>query len=479
MKSAKASLSTAKNVILFPLRRASAEDEQAFLPAALEIVETPPSPIGRAVGLTIIALFCLALAWSILGQVDIFASATGKIVPGGRVKLIQPLETGVIRAINVKDGQNVKAGDVLIELDPTMSTADEAHVRNDLIAAELNIARLQAALSDTGTVLFHPPSGARPELIAMQRQLLSDQMGEYRAKLASLDAQRAEKEADRNAVVGTIDKLKASQGLLKQRVDILQQLIASRLASKLNYLEAAQLLSENENELVVQQNRLAESDAAISAVDEAQDREVAAFHRSVLSDLTDAERKAEDLSSDLAKAKQRRRLQFLTAPVDGVVQQLSVHTVGGVVTPAQQLAVIVPSGANLEVEAMIQNKDIGFVHPGQEAQIKVNTFDFTRYGVIHGQVINVSGDAIIQNVTTGQDRDRNNADSENGNQAGQDLNYAALISLDRSRIHVGDSFAKLSPGMAVQVEIKTGSRAIIGYLLSPLLRHVDDSMHER
>ena len=147
MKSARAAIAATKNVVSFPLGGESREkDDLAFLPAALEIVETPPSPIGHAIGATIVALFCIALIWASFGHVDIIATASGKIVPSGRVKLIQPFETGVVRAIHVRDGQSVKAGDVLIELDPTMTTAEQEHIRSDLIAAQLDIARLRAAL---------------------------------------------------------------------------------------------------------------------------------------------------------------------------------------------------------------------------------------------------------------------------------------------------------------------------------------------
>ena len=149
MKSARAAISIAKNVISFPLTREQREKHDTdFLPAALEIVETPPSPIGRAIGASIVALFCLGLIWASFGHIDIVASASGKIVPSGRVKLIQAFETGVVRAIHVRDGQHVKEGDKLIELDPTMTEADQDHVRSDLVAAQLDMARLHAELSD-------------------------------------------------------------------------------------------------------------------------------------------------------------------------------------------------------------------------------------------------------------------------------------------------------------------------------------------
>src|SRR3954453_12943324 len=156
----------AQRVIPFRRPQERRREELAFLPAALEIAETPPSPIGRAIGAAIILLFCAALTWAWWGTIDIVASATGKILPGGRVKVIQPFETGVVRAIRVQDGQVVKAGDVLIELDPTVNAAERDHLQNDLLAEQLNVARLRAALGagDNSAPELTPPAGADPIL---------------------------------------------------------------------------------------------------------------------------------------------------------------------------------------------------------------------------------------------------------------------------------------------------------------------------
>ena len=483
MKSARAALAVTKNIISFPVSRERRQfDELAFLPAALEIVETPPSPIGRAIGATIVTIFCLALLWATFGHVDIIASATGKVVPSGRVKLIQPFETGVVRAIRVHDGQSVKAGDVLIELDPTMSTADEEHIRSDLISAQLDVARLRATLADNDDpqAVFQPPADASADLIAMQRQFLAKQTEEYRAKFASLDRQRVEKEAETASVKAAIDKLQATEPFIEQRVDILKSLSDRGLGSKLTYLEAAQSLSENQKELEVQKSRLDEANATLAALVETRAQEAAEFRRKQFGDLAEADRKAAGLSGDLTKAQERTKLQRLTAPVDGVVQQLAVHTVGGVVTPAQQLAVVVPSDATLEVEAMIPNRDIGFVHVGQEAQIKIDTFNFARYGLLRGKVSTISQDAITRDVSTNAPKDKaSGAENSSSEPTGQELSYAARVSLDQTQMQVDDTLANLSPGMAVTVEIKTGSRSVISYLLSPLLRYTHDSMRER
>src|SRR5690349_2686177 len=185
-------------VVPFPEKRVRRRDhELAFLPAALEIVETPPSPIGRAIGATIISVFVLAIVWACLGTVDIVATAPGKIIPSGRSKVIQPFETGVVRAIHVHDGDTVKAGDVLIELDPTMNAAERERLQSDLLAAQIEVARLRAALADGPNPLadFNPPAGASTALVATQRQFLLTQTAEHRARIAALDRQMAQKEA--------------------------------------------------------------------------------------------------------------------------------------------------------------------------------------------------------------------------------------------------------------------------------------------
>src|SRR5215510_4171238 len=346
-----ASMKSAKNVVPLPdarLRRS--KDELAFLPAALEIVETPPSPTGRAIGATIITLFCLAFAWTCLGKIDIVASAPGKIIPTGRTKVIQPFETGVVRAIHVRDGQKVKAGDVLIELDPTMNQAEGGQLRNDLIAARLDMARLEASLAAVADPLaknvdplahFQPPPGASPDSIATQKRFLLDVVSEHRAKLVALERQQAQKEAERATAAATIEKIKASLAILDQRVDIRETLYNSRIGSKWNYLEILQAQTEQKQELKVQQSRIQEAEAAISALVATREQTIAEFGRTRSTELTEAQRKAGALAQSLIKAEEEVRLQVMTASVDGVVQQLAVHTIGGVVTPAQTLLVLV------------------------------------------------------------------------------------------------------------------------------------------
>ena len=387
------------NIIpLSPAKRNRAE--LAFLPAALEITDTPPSPVGRAIVWAVIAVFSLALLWACLGKVDIVATAPGKIIPSGRTKIIQPFETGVVRAIHVRDGQRVKAGDPLIDLDPTINAAEKNHLKADLLAAELDIARLKAELSSPADPLstYAPPKEAAPALLTAQRHYLLTQAEERRAKIAAPDRQKAQKEAEAATTKATIAKLEATIPLLTQKADVHRALIGQQLVTKLAYFETEGKLVEEEHELEVQHHHLLEAEAAIAAITETRNHTASEFERQLDADLAEAERKAAGLREDIKKADEKTALQHLAAPVDGVVQQLSMHTIGGIVTPAQQLLVVVPLDSELEIEAMISNKDVGFIEEGQEAQIKVDTFPFTRYGLLSGRILHVSGDAITPDL---------------------------------------------------------------------------------
>ena len=464
---------------LFRMPQMRREQELAFLPAALEIVETPAPPLAGAVGGIIIALFCAALVWGSFCKLDIVASATGKIIPTGRTKVIQPFETGVVRAIHVRDGQSVKAGDVLIELDPTMNEAELKHFQSDLVSAELDVARIKAALSEDAdpSSSFKAPPGATAAQIAVQRQFLVRQLEEQHAKLEVLDRQKAQKEAELATATATTGKLEAMLPILQQRVAIRQELYAHETGSKVNYLEILQALVEAQQELQVQKSRAHEAEAAVSSLIGSQAQSKAEFQRTLYGDLAEAQRKAAGLREDVVKATQRTELQLLTAPVDGVVQQLGVHTIGGVVTPAQSLLVLVPADTNLEIEAMVPNRDIGFIHVGQDAEIKVDTFDFTRYGLLHGRVVNLSEDAIIPDDP--RSKDDNRTAGAASDPKSQELVYAARVSLDRTRMRIDENMVNLSPGMSVTVEIKTGSRSVLSYLLSPLFRYKHESLRER
>jgi hemolysin D len=452
----------------------SAEPE--FLPAALEIIETPPSPIGRLGAYCLVAVFAFAIVWAWFGHVDIVAVAKGKIIPTGHTKIVQPFEIGVVRAILVHDGQKVGVGDVLIELDPTMNQADLGHQQSDLMAAKIDIARLTAALESESDpdARFVPPAGASPEQARMGERFLIGQVSQYRSKLAALAGEEKQRQAELESQKLSISKIQSLLPLMEERTQMRKTLFDHQTGSKIAYLENQQELLSNQKDLEMQTSRLKEAEAALVASKAKLEEARAEFHRGFLNDLAEAVRKANGLAQDVAKSEQRTKYQALTAPIDGTVQQLAIHSVGGVVTPAQTLLTIVPADSTIEIEAMVDNQDIGFVHPGQGAEIKVDTFNFTRYGLLHGNVVSLSQDAIPRDAGKSDPSKQSAMDG-----AAAEPAYAARVSLDQTQMQVDDKLLNLSPGMAVTVEIKTGTRRIIDYLLSPLLRHHQESLRER
>lgn len=480
--------SSRRNDNVVPLRPdgVSRRSQLEFLPAALEIMETPASPVGRAIAATIILFLVIAVCWSIVGHIDIVAVASGKVVPTGRTKTVQPLETGIVTAILVQDGDHVRAGQVVMRLDQTIATAERNHVGHDLLVSKLDVARLSALRAglETGSdpdAHFAPPEEAPPEQVARTRAAMIEQASAQENKVAGVDQQIAEKMAEAEEIAATIDKLQASLPFLEEEADVRRKAMEIEFGNKIAHLDAQIRLADQRNELTVQQRKAVENTAARKALERQREQARSEYADKILSDLADAEQKVAGLTEDAVKADQKLEQQLLRAPVEGTVQQLAVHSIGGVVTPAQQVMMIVPADSHLEVEAMVPNRDIGFVSADQEAEIKVDTFNFTRYGLLHGKVLNVSHDAIVRD----KPQDKTNptksqtALTDTSEPQGQEFVYEADISLDQTQMEVEGRMVDLTPGMAVTVEIKTGSRRVIQYLLSPLLRYKQESLRER
>ena len=486
MKSAEASAAApaAKTATVIPLRpRARAgRHELEFLPAALEIIETPASPVGRAIAGTIILFFVGAIVWASLGEVDIIATASGRIIPAGKIKTIQPFETGVVREILVDDGQPVQAGDVLVEIDSTINAADERRLAHDLLQDRLDVARLSALLAG-GPEHFAPPVGADPLLLETARRQMAEQAAEQAAKLAGLDKQIAQKQAEAQETSATIAKIEAILPPLRGQRDIRQEMLHNEFGSKLLYLQAEQQVIEQDRELVVQSHHRNGVMEALGALERQRAQTEAEYRKGLLGDLEKAQTSAAEHREEWSKAVEKRALQTLTAPVDGTVQQLAVHTVGGVVTPAQALMVIVPKDAALEIEANLANKDVGFVHRGQPVEVKIETFSFTRYGLIHGTIASISRDVVAPDQTSTDSRNARQSDTDppkdEQDRQSRQPSYVAHVALTDTGIETEEGWRKFEPGMAVTAEIKTGQRRVISYLLSPLLRYRQESIRER
>jgi hemolysin D len=452
--------------------------EREFLPAALEVLETPPSPAGRGLAMLIGIFFTIAVLWSFLGKVDVIATAPGRLLPSGKTKVVQPLDPGVVKAIAVQDGDHVKAGQLLIALDPTSPGADRDRLARDLIQSRLDIARLTAlkpvAEGRGGMGTIGEVEGATPDDLAQARAALNAQYDAQGAKVAALDQQISEKRAEAGEVGATIAKTNAALPLLAEKERLHAKLREQGFGTSFASLDAEQQLTDAKRDLVVEAERLNQAKASVAALQRQRAQAVSEFDANVLADLSKAREKNNELSQDLIKAQQKSTATEIRAPIDGVIEELAVHTVGGVVTPAQRLLIVVPDNQQLTVEAQLANRDVGFVHPGQDVAVKIETFNFTRYGLVHGRVIDVSKDAVAQATrqeeepTTGQPPP-----------ATASPTYLARISLDNDSMVVEGRREALLPGMAVTAEIRTGRRTIIDYLLSPLARKTNEAMHER
>lgn len=428
-----------------------------FLPAVLEIQHTPPSPIGRALLWTMLAVFTTAGVWASVGRIDIVTTAQGKIIPSGYSKLIQPYEAGVIASIHVQDGQVVKQGEVLIELDATLNRADHDRVFNEYRAAKVDAARLRSLIK--GQATFEAPPGAEKTYVVLQQQLLRDQLTEYQAKVAAAQHLIDQRQAMLEQTKENILRLEALVPMETERVDAYKRLLEHEAVTKMDVLQAEGQRIDKAQELAGQQQKRRQDQAALAEAEHHYRAMASEFQQVKQAELSALETKAASLAQEVTKAGQKAGLQRLTSPIDGVVQQVAVHTIGGVVTPAQQLLMVVPHDHPIEVEAQVENKDVGFVTEGQLVEIKIETFPFTLYGTIPGHVRTISDDAApLEKIG---------------------LVYPAKVSMDRSTIEVEGKSVKLFPGMSVMVEIKTGRRRILDYLLSPLLKSLDESLRER
>jgi hemolysin D len=293
-----------KSIALPTSSRAVSRHEREFLPAALEIIETPPSPIGRLGGYVIASVFVVAIVWACFGQIDIVAVAKGKIIPTGYTKIIQPFETGVVRAIHVNDGDKVTAGDLLIELDPTMNEADLGHLEGDLMAAKIDIARLKAALvAETDTHAdFEAPDGATPAQADMGRRFYLGQILQYRSKVASLVGEEAQKRAEQASLTASIGKIDALLPMMQERMQMRKTLFDHQTGSKISYLESLQEIVSNQKDREVQKSRLLEADAALAEAEAKREEMMADYRRTNLSELAEAQRKVSGLSQDVARA---------------------------------------------------------------------------------------------------------------------------------------------------------------------------------
>lgn len=465
-------------------------DEAAFLPAALSLQATPPHPAPRRAIWAICALFVIATAWACLGEVDIVAVAPGRIVVSEGTKLIQPLETSVVKAIHVQDGDKVKAGQLLIELDPTSAQADNSKVVQERASALSEAWRTAALLQAIKPAVdrqhpkapalppeaTHTDSGLSASELNLARNQLDAEWLNIQAQQRKLQADIDQKKADLETVREEVAKLKATLPMAQKREDDFNKLAKEGFVAQHAGEDRTRARIEMERDLATYRARREETKAEITQAEQA----LIAWRADTLKTLNERHAKADlqarQLVAEGAKASQREKLTSLKAPVDGTVQQLAVHTTGGVVTPAQVLLVVVPEQAHVTADVTLENKDVGFVNLKQSAEIKLETFPYTRYGTIPATVTTITADAVMQDpakAAAQQDKGGEKAPPAGG------AVFPVTLTLARNTIDVDGKPIRLTPGMNVTAEIKTGKRRVIEYLLSPVQSYAKESLRER
>ena len=437
------------------------EKETEFLPAILEVTETPPSPIGRFAMWSIVLLIVVALAWSILGHINEVAVAAGKVIPSGQIKTVQVKNKGIVKEINVEEGQMVQEGDVLVVLDPTTTSADYDSLKKRAAYYKLDIQRLTAELTQQPFTPEEDPD-LEPHDLAAEMALYQSRTNDYRTQRQSREDVIEQKIARLQATQASYEKYAEVLAIAREKEARLEAL------SEQNAISEFQLLEQQRETIEYTKNAQAELDSLNSIraeIAEAQQNLAnvdASYHKDIMTALVEAKKEYYSVTESIKKADEDSRMATIYAPISGRIYNLNIHTLGGIVTDAQALMQIVPEDAKLEFEVYADNKDIGFIKVGQEAEVKVETFNFQKFGMYKAEVQEISADA----VNDPSDQLRN-------------MKFKLLLDPTSNDINVYGQPAKLEVGMNVSAEIKIKEKRIIDFFLDPFRRYTSEALRER
>jgi hemolysin D len=432
--------------------------DKEFLPPAVEILEKPPSPAGRILVWVILALFLLAILWSFIGEIDEVVVARGKVIPIGYTKVLQSEDKGIVKRILVQEGQRVKQGDLLMELDRTMSESDLNALKKEIAYYDTNIRRILAELEDKP---FLPEAGSPVDSkdFIQQMSLYRSRQSEKKAKTEFYDAQIRQKEDSVRVAESSLVKYKELLAIAREREQNLKEIVDVGAISKYTYLEYKGKRIELEQNVQMNISELSAAEAEAKAARQEKAQYQAEWNRQLQEELINSRKQYNTLKESERKAELKNKLIEIKAPVDGAVHKLDIHTVGAVVTEAQPLMEVVPEGTPMEVEAWMENRDVGFVTPNMPAEIKVDAFNFQKFGTLKGKVREISPDAI-------EDKERGQL-------------YRVMVSMDEEKLHMDNRDLQVYPGMAVSAEIKTRKKRIIDFFLEPFQTYKSEALRER
>jgi hemolysin D len=456
-----------------PPRRAPLSQKALdFAPGLLAIQESPPSRMPRAVMYTIATLLSLMLIWAAIGHLDIVASAEGKLIPKSYLKLVQPADAGIVKEILVHEGERVAAGQVLLRLDAQDAQADASRIGTDLALRSLQLRRVDAELN--GHLLRRGPNDP-PDMFRQVEAQYRDRHQAYLDSLGQVEEQLRKSQRDYEAGVAVLNKLQQTNPILKAQSDAYSGLGGEGYVPKVTVSDKQRAYIENQQDLIAQQSTVEGLSAAVREADQ-QVRQAHSRYRSDLeNERVEADGEYQKLQQDSIKQAHRTELLELKAPQAGIVKDLATHTVGTVVATGTVLLSIVPEQEPLVAEILIRNDDVGFVHPQQRVKIKLAAYPFQKYGLLDGQILQVSPDAADANAPNSQ----GNRQGDTGASTESVTGFKALVDLDHQNLSSAGESLNLVAGMQVIAEIREGRRTVLQYLLSPLQGAIHDGGRER
>ena len=432
------------------------EKETEFLPAILEVTETPPSPTGRIVMWSVLILLVVGIAWAFLGKINEVAVAPGKVIPSGQAKTVQVKNKGIIKEIRVIEGQQVQEGEVLVVLDPTTTTADYDSLKKRAAYYKLDIQRLTAELSGSS---FIPEEDEDLEAhdLAAEVALYQSRTRDYQTQLQSRRDIIEQKQARLLATQATYEKYQEGLKIAQEKESRLKALIEESAISEF------QLLEQQNQTIEYAKNAQAELDSINSIKAEIAEAQQNLANVSASYQKEIAKKEYYSIIESIKKADEDSRMATIVAPTSGRVYNLQVHTVGGIVTDAQPLMQIIPEDVTLEFEVYADNKDIGFIKIGMPAEVKVETFNFQKFGMIDATVKEVSADA--ENTIS---------DTETYKKFRMILTPSGKDTID-----VFGEEVPLAVGMNVSAEIKIKEKRIVDFFLDPFRQYTSEALRER
>ncbi len=448
--------------------RTLAADKLDFAPGILKLQEAPPSPFPRAVLWVLLALGLAALVWSAVGRLDIIAVAQGRIVPQHYLQIVQPAESGIVKELLVREGDQVRWGQILARMDMRFSEADRQSLRNELASRSLQLRRVDAELAGT------PLAARTGDPSVLFAQVDAQFRARRQAYLDSLETEKAllaKAEQDLRGAQEIEAKLRQQLPIYREQEAAFEKLTKEGYAGRMMYLEKQRDRIEKEQDLKAQAFTIESLSASIEQSRKRLAQLASNYRQSLQNERVDAEAQHQKLQQDWAKSTARHELLELRAPQDGIVKDFATHTLGSVLQPGTVLMTLVPTNDPMQAEVWVQHDDAGFVGTGRPVKLKLATYPFQKYGMIDGEVKRVSPDASDAADARAERRGPESPATGSG--------YRTLISLNTPFLEADGKRYPLSPGMQVTAEINLGTRTVLEYVLSPVQRTLHEAGRER